>query len=252
MLLTLFVAVLSQKRGTKSSQMKGFLRDILVRDYSNTQEVRLLLAKEPPSSELRPAPSMSSCTDETPMVKESPFSDLRLLTAGILRLVPSVSSDTNEVQKAWRQAFDKVAARYCALKSGRPRSITKRMLRLPLKNRWEEKIAIGSKHHPPQHVHHPVHRWDRCMHISLPDAAMYGMRVNRRTASIVLVDLEETEWTYDAGLLVYFDMGTQSYVLLDIESNTTSIIPFDFSERIVRRLRLEHSLLIIEWAKQEG
>lgn len=45
------------------------------------------------------------------------------------------------------------------------------------------------------------------------------------------------EWTYDSGLLVYPDMiETQAYVLLDIEQDTISIIPFDTRNRIVRRI----------------
>ena len=46
-------------------------------------------------------------------------------------------------------------------------------------------------------------------------------------------------------------MTLQAYALLDIESNTTAIVPFEFVHRIVRRVRLQHNLLIIEWAEKE-
>lgn len=67
----------------------------------------------------------------------------------------------------------------------------------------------------------------------------------------VPTDLLETEWTYDSGLLVYPDrIEMQAYMLLDIEQDTISIVPFDIKGRIVRRIRLKHNLLVFEWAER--
>ena len=180
-----------------------FLQDILVRDYSRAREVRSLLTKE--SSEL-----------ELPQNKNS-----------------------NEVPISLKNTFDKVVARYFALKSGKPWSSTELMLHLPLKNPWANHNLIGNQY--------PIGRWSRYVipGLTLP-LRIRGSREERH----VPTDLEETEWTYDAGLLAYYDLDVHAYVLLDIESNTTSIVPFSVKDQVVRRLRLKHSLLIVEWAER--
>lgn len=180
-----------------------FLRDILVRDYSRAREVCSLLTKE--SSEL-----------ELPQNKNS-----------------------DEVSISWKNTFDKVVARYFALKSGTPWSSTKLKLHLPLKDPWANHTLIGNQY--------PIGRWSRYV--------APGLTLPLRTRDLqeechVPTDLEETEWTYDAGLLAYYDLDVHAYVLLDIESNTTSIVPFSVKDQVVRRLRLKHSLLIVEWAER--
>lgn len=180
-----------------------FLRDILVRYYSRAREVRSLLTKE--SSEL-----------ELPQNKNS-----------------------NEVPISWKNTFDKVVARYFALKSGTPWSSTKLKLHLPPKDPWANHTLIGNQY--------PIGRWSRYV--------APGLTLPLRTRDLqeechVPTDLEETEWTYDAGLLAYYDLDVHAYVLLDIESNTTSIVPFSVKDQVVRRLRLKYSLLIVEWAER--
>ena len=191
------------KRWHKEFNSDPFLQDILVRDYSRAREVRSLLTKESSELELRQ------------------------------------NKNSNEVPISLKNTFDKVVARYFALKSGKPWSSTELMLHLPLKNPWANHNLIGNQY--------PIGRWSRYVTpgLTLP-LRIRGSREERH----VPTDLEETEWTYDAGLLAYYDVDVHAYVLLDIESNTTSIVPFSIKDQVVRRLRLKHSLLIVEWAER--
>ena len=138
----------------------------------------------------------------------------------------------------WRRAFDRVVARRQALRSGKPRFVTKRDLRGGPRDLLEKQVEI-------QHYHIPVIPWDRSLVVPLyyRSSKQYLGRVDQ-----VPTDLLETTWTYDSGLLVYPDVAeTQAYVLLDIEKDTLSIVPFDMKDRIVKRLRLKHNLLVFEW-----
>lgn len=152
----------------------------------------------------------------------------------------STGDDRGQFQDIWRRAFDRVLARKRALKSGRPRFVKKRDLfggsTTPL-----EKQADIRDHYV------PVYPWFRYRTI----AGQRGhAHMNGRLENHVPTDLLETAWTYDCGLLVYPDMiEVPAYVLLDIEKDTLSIVPFDMKDRIVRRVRLKQSLLVFEWAE---
>ena len=175
---------------------ESFLRDVLVREYREANDVHALLDLE--SKHEIDNPSWNG------------FGQFRDI---------------------WRRTFDRVLARRRALKSGRPRSVTKLDLRSGLTNHLANQADIRD-------CHVPIFPWSR-----------YRRSVEKQ----VPTDLLETKWTYDRGLLVYPDMvETKAYVLLDIESDTISIVPFDIKDRIVRRIRLKHSLLAFEWAEQKA
>ena len=185
---------------------ESFLREILVREYGYAQEVRALQKFE-----------VENVLDE-------PYVD-----------------DLGQFGDVWRNAFDRVLARKLAIKSGRPRSVTKLDLRSRLK-------ILGKQAGIPD-IRFPVVPWNRYRK-SRRDQFTFE---NVCQGSRVPTDLLETEWTYDSGLLVYADMiEIQSYILLDIEQDTMSIVPFDIKDRIVRRVRLKHNLLIFEWAEKES
>ena len=78
---------------------ESFLRDVAVRDYGGSQDVRAL-------------------------------SDLELKY-----MVPS-GSDFEQFQGIWRRTFDRVSARKRALKSGRPQHVTKRHLHHGPRHPW--------------------------------------------------------------------------------------------------------------------
>lgn len=174
----------------------SFLRDVLVSEYGKARDVHALLDLE--------AEHMNDGRS---------------------------GDDLGRFRDVWRNAFDRVLARKLAIKSGMPRSVTKRDLRDGLAD-------IMEKHGDIRDVHVPVPPWHRHRKSWLEE--------------YVPTDLLETEWTYDSGLLVYFDkIEFQCYVLLDIGQNAMSIVPFDIKDRIVRRLRLKHNLLVLEWAEKE-
>ena len=145
------------------------------------------------------------------------------------------------LQDLWRSTFDRVLARRRALKSGKPQCVTKRKLSTRPVNFIEEPANFQSRFIP-------VFPWAR-----------YRRAVGRcgSVSPHMLVkefptDLLETEWTYDSGLLVYADMThIQAYILFDIQQDTTSLVPFDMRDRIVRRIRLKHNLLVFEWAEEQ-
>ena len=184
---------------------ESFLRDVLVREYGESQDVRAL-------SEL-----------------------------GLKHMVPS-GSDIGQFRDIWRRSFDRVIARKRALKSGRPQHVTKRRLRDGLTTLLEKQSSS-------QHSHIPVFPWNR--YHTLADQHGIGY-VSVRIEEQMPTDLLETEWTYDSGLLVYLDMiEIHAYILLDIEQDTMAVVPFDIEDRIVRRIRLKHNLLLLEWAEKE-
>ena len=178
-----------------------FLRDVLIREYDKAQDVHALL-----DLEIRHMADRSS------------------------------GDEFSQCPVVWRRAFDRILARRIALKSGRPRSVTKLDLRVGFTGLSEIKAALRSHFIP-------VFPWSRYHRSDRPD-----MQLEEQ----VPTDLLETNWTYDSGLLVYPDMiKVQAYVLLDIEQDTISIVPFDLTDRIVRRIRLKHKILVFEWAEKE-
>lgn len=186
---------------------ESFLRDVLVREYGEAHEVHALSDLEVKQTENGPS--------------EDGYGQSRTL---------------------WRNTFDRIIARKVAIKSGRPRSVTKQDLRSGLTH-------LLGKHADYRGGHIPVFPWGR-YHRS--PGRRGSAPENVRLEEQVPTDMLETEWTYDSGLLVYPDrIEIQSYVLLDIGQDTRSIVPFDIKDRIVRRIRLKHNLLIFEWAEKE-
>ena len=186
---------------------ESFLRDILVREYGKARDVHALVELEAQN------------------MVDGQYED-----------------DFGHLQDLWRRTFDRVLARRRALKSGRPRFVTKRDLRDGLTN-------FAEKHADTRDFHVPIFPWGR-YHGGADQRRSGYPRMQREEH--VPTDLLETEWTYDSGLLVYPDrVGVQAYVLLDIEQDTLSIVPFNIKDRSVRRIRLKHNLLIFEWAEKE-
>ena len=145
------------------------------------------------------------------------------------------------LQDVWRSTFDRVLARKRALESGKPQCVTKRKLCTRPVNLIEEPASF-------QRRFIPVFPWCRYRRA----VGRCGSVSSHILLEEVPTDLLETEWTYDSGLLVYADMtDIQAYILLDIQQDATSIVPFDMRDRIVRRIRLKHNLLVFEWAEEQ-
>ena len=142
----------------------------------------------------------------------------------------------------WKRTFDRVIARRQALESGKPRSVTKHDLRGGPTSLIGKQVEV-------RNYHIPVFPWNR--YLRMPGQHR-GSKPYLGLEDQAPTDLLETKWTYDSGLVVYPDVAEiQAYVLVDIEKDTLSIVPFDMKGRIVRRLRLKHNLLVFEWAEKE-
>ncbi|KAG7116084.1 hypothetical protein HYQ45_003482 [Verticillium longisporum] len=64
---------------------------------------------------------------------------------------------------------------------------------------------------------------------------------------------DDVVWAYGSseGLLVYPVSG-QEYCALDIALGNSQLVPFTTKGRIIRRVRLNHGVLVFEWAEQEA
>jgi hypothetical protein len=120
-----------------------------------------------------------------------------------------------------RQLFDQVAARYSYLECAVPRSIKKYRLC----------DAFGSSR---QREWFPVQPWE--YHSS-------------HNTGIVDTLFDEALWSFDDGLLVFPSAESQGLVLLDLEAERQFEVPFTIRGRVVRRVRLQKRLLVVEWAE---
>ncbi|KAJ9227521.1 hypothetical protein DTO271D3_1519 [Paecilomyces variotii] len=119
-----------------------------------------------------------------------------------------------------QRIFDRVTSRYDHLARGEPRSIRK--FRLCLDNpdyssKWFQVPPWES------HKSHPNGRVDKIF--------------------------KQVFWTYEDGLLVYPSEVHRSLVLLDLNTDATFVVPFPISNKVIRRVRLQDKLLVVEWAE---
>ncbi|KAI0526128.1 hypothetical protein F5B22DRAFT_269745 [Xylaria bambusicola] len=119
-------------------------------------------------------------------------------------------------RSAWAHIFPKVARRYFYLRSATPRVIE-------TISQWQGNGFC------------PVPDWDR------------WLEWNSNLASL---QVRNPNWCLDDGLLIYRDVSGD-YVAYDLETSRCFSVPFNPSGKIVRRLRLAHGILVIEWYKPE-
>ncbi|KAI0012906.1 hypothetical protein F4779DRAFT_506374 [Xylariaceae sp. FL0662B] len=124
-------------------------------------------------------------------------------------------------QPNWASIFPKVARRYYHLRSAKPRLIEKIDV-------IQETMLKG-----PRRGVAPWNRW---------------LRFNDSTAAF---QQRDPTWCLDDGLLVYQEHISEHYVAYDLETRHRFSIPFDGSDRTVRRLRLACGVLVIEWCERE-
>ncbi|KAN0077906.1 hypothetical protein V8E54_006210 [Elaphomyces granulatus] len=123
----------------------------------------------------------------------------------------------------WRKVFDGLAARYYHLARGMPRLV--------------RKLKLCQDQHHGSTQWYPVQPFN--VHASNYWEAMFDLR------------FPHAFWTYEDGLLVYPDAQHSAILLMDVEADATFMVPFAISDRIIRRLRLQDRLLVIEWAESE-
>jgi hypothetical protein len=121
----------------------------------------------------------------------------------------------------WTAVFAKVARRYHYLRAARPRLV--------------EKIDVVQESKQ-KHLHRGVEPWNRVL------------RFNESTATF---QYRDPTWCLDDGLLIYQDADGR-YVAYDLETRYRLNVPFDVSDKTVRRLRLACGVLVIEWCEREA
>ncbi|KAI9720070.1 MAG: hypothetical protein M1812_003197 [Candelaria pacifica] len=143
----------------------------------------------------------------------------QLQSAGSFQIQSQVANGDESLN--WVRTFDLVAARYHALQTATPQSIGKLEL-YSTPNDSRRARVYGVKH------------WQRQLE--------YGRSYYRFHDS-------EPLWTYEDGLIIFPERGTCDLVLFDLTIQQSFKVPFDVSEKIIRRVRLQKKLLVIEWAE---
>ncbi|KAI1492674.1 hypothetical protein F5X96DRAFT_354498 [Biscogniauxia mediterranea] len=128
----------------------------------------------------------------------------------------------DQPQPSWARMFLKVARRYTYLRAAKPRLI--------------EKIEVVQEARQ-KGLHRGVEPWNR------------WLRWNDSTA---VFQYRDPTWCLDDGLLIYQENVSGCYVAYDLETRHRFPVPFDGTDRTVRRLRLACGVLIIEWCERES
>lgn len=118
----------------------------------------------------------------------------------------------------WQRIFDRVISRYDHLARGQPRST--RVFSLCRDDNSSKWFRV-----PP---------WDS-----------HGSHLSGRVDFL----FKQAFWTYEDGLLVYPSSMHRSLVLLDLDTDATFAVPFPINNKVIRRVRLQDKLLVIEWAE---
>lgn len=122
-----------------------------------------------------------------------------------------------------RTIFSRVACRYHHLNhGGKPRSVQEFAL-------CEDFGAAGEREF------FPVQPWES------------------HTSQILTVDwhFPEAFWTYEDGLLVFPSADYHCFLLMNLEEDDYggTMVPFSITGKVIRRVRLRHRVLVIEWAE---
>ncbi|KAJ6119247.1 hypothetical protein N7523_003527 [Penicillium sp. IBT 18751x] len=120
--------------------------------------------------------------------------------------------------------YDQVVARYDHLQRGKPRSVQKYRL-------CDDFGSSGDREW------FQVQPWE--LHAS-------HMR------QVVDRQFSEALWTYEDGLLVYPSADHQCLVLMDLSSDRQFMVPFIVRGKVVRRVRIQMRLLVVEWAEPKA
>lgn len=121
----------------------------------------------------------------------------------------------------WYRIFDRVISRYDHLARGKPRSIRK------LKLCQDSPVDSSRWFQPPPWDSHKSHFFGRVE----PE-----------------FKFNQVFWTYEDGLLVYPSEEHRSLLLMDLDTDSTYVVPFSIGNKVIRRIRLQDKLLVIEWA----
>ncbi|KAI1115213.1 hypothetical protein F5Y14DRAFT_411519 [Nemania sp. NC0429] len=121
----------------------------------------------------------------------------------------------------YARMFPEVARRYLHLRAARPRMM--------------EKIVIDAAMRQESHFYE-VEPWNRQL---------------RRNGKSSPFQYRDASWCFDDGLLVCRVSDASGYLAYDLETGHITLVPFDGADRTVRRVRLAHGILLIEWCERE-
>ncbi|KAJ5473756.1 hypothetical protein N7475_003322 [Penicillium sp. IBT 31633x] len=134
------------------------------------------------------------------------------------------SEESHQGQDRGRQLFDQVTSRYTHLERGKPRSIQKHRL-------CDDFGSSGEREW------YQVQPWES-----------HSSHMRR----FVDRQFSEALWTVEDGLLIYPSAEHQCLVLMDLETDRWFMVPFIIRGKVVRRVRLQKRLLVIEWAEPKA
>ncbi|KAJ5573428.1 uncharacterized protein N7459_007855 [Penicillium hispanicum] len=135
----------------------------------------------------------------------------------------NVSSGHLKTQEI-RRLFDQVASRYDHLQRGKPRSVQRYHL-------CDDFGGAGDREW------FQVQPWES-------HASHVRQFVDRQ--------FSEALWTHEDGLLVFPSADHQCLLLMDLSNDRQFMVPFIIRGKVVRRVRLQRRLLVVEWAEPKA
>lgn len=157
--------------------------------------------------------------DWFPLAKE-----VRELTHSKASLEGTQCGNVDDNGDHWRQTFDRIACRYHHLSRGKPKSIQKYKL--------SDDLGVTG-----EREWFPVQPWES-----------HASHLMQRVDS----PFSESPWTYEDGLLVYLSADYHCLVLMDLETDRKFMVPFIITGKVVRRVRLQKRVLVVEWAEPKA
>lgn len=124
----------------------------------------------------------------------------------------------------WRKTFDRVAERYDRLARGSFKSVQRYKLC--------DDFAVSGEREFFQ-----VQPWEN-----------HASHLMQRVDCL----FSEGFWTYEEGLVVYPSADHHCFVLLDLNEDRMFMVPFIITGKVIRRIRLQKRLLVVEWAEPKA
>ncbi|KAK7969791.1 F-box domain protein [Apiospora saccharicola] len=186
--------------------------------------------------------------------------DVFLLIITYLSALDSVAC--RSISRAWHDAFTSEDASLVLLRWHFPRSREARALASgtkPSGARRESAAAVFAKvarryHHLRQAKPRLIEKIDvvqETTHRDLHRGVAPWDRILRWNDNMAIFQYSDPTWCMDDGLLVYPGLDGGQYVAYDLETQRRFHVPFDNSDKIVRRVRLACGVLVIEWCERE-
>lgn len=141
-------------------------------------------------------------------------------------LASNGSEDSREPEDNvyWRTLFDQVAARYDHLARAKSRSTQRYRLCDDFGSQGEREFF-------------EVQPWET-----------HASHLMQRIDCPFL----EAFWTYEDGVVVYPSADNHCLILMDLNEGRSFMIPFIITGKVIRRIRLQKRLLVVEWAEPKA